>query len=413
MLYLEHYTSVLAVGKERLESLYGKPVILADRETCEDNAQSILDAARAKSVAFLVVGSPFAATTHMDLMIRAQRQGVQTTVSHNASIMNSIAACGLQLYSFGQSVSICLFEGAWRPSSFYEKLQDNVQSGAHTMCLLDIKIKEVSYANLMKGVKKYEPPRFLTADVACRQMLEVEREKKGGVLLPSTPVMAVCRCGQPTQLIVSGTLEELSQANFGAPLHTLVVPGNMHILEKEMFDWFDWRRTLSDQKSSIKPTPKGDRKIGEKEVPSRGKDAIVFRTATELVHALTAPNAPKEFIDEVLRRANEAAKRTGLQLGSGRAVSAAETKNGATCDGEDNEEFDDEPHASDSYAVRRLKERRRAQKLAEQKREAAAAEECDDDDEEEEEEEDDDDDDEEGKDFRLFVLPDATTTQQG
>ena len=47
--------------------------------------------------------------------------GVEVQVVHNASIMNAVGACGLQLYRFGQTVSICFFTDSWRPDSFYER----------------------------------------------------------------------------------------------------------------------------------------------------------------------------------------------------------------------------------------------------------------------------------------------------
>lgn len=66
-------------------------------------------------------------------------------VVHNASVMGAVASCGLQLYSFGYTVSIPFFEGEWRPSSFYDKIKYNTGGGMHTLCLLDIKVSEVSY----------------------------------------------------------------------------------------------------------------------------------------------------------------------------------------------------------------------------------------------------------------------------
>lgn len=62
-------------------------------------------------------------------------------VVHNASVMGAVASCGLQLYSFGYTVSIPLFEGTWRPDSFYSKIKYNKEGGMHTLCLLDIKVR--------------------------------------------------------------------------------------------------------------------------------------------------------------------------------------------------------------------------------------------------------------------------------
>lgn len=42
------------------------------------------------------------ATTHSDLQLRAYALGIPVKVIHNASIMNAVGACGLQLYRFGE-----------------------------------------------------------------------------------------------------------------------------------------------------------------------------------------------------------------------------------------------------------------------------------------------------------------------
>lgn len=55
---------------------------------------------------------------------------------HNASVMNAVGICGLQLYHFGETVSIPFFTETWRPGSFYEKIKRNRSLGLHTLCLL-------------------------------------------------------------------------------------------------------------------------------------------------------------------------------------------------------------------------------------------------------------------------------------
>lgn len=102
--FLEHYTAILgSVPLERLEEFYGRPIVLADREMVESQAEMILKNAKEQKVAFLVVGDPFAATTHHDLLLRAAEEGIHVETIHNASIMNAVAQCGLQLYQFGQT----------------------------------------------------------------------------------------------------------------------------------------------------------------------------------------------------------------------------------------------------------------------------------------------------------------------
>lgn len=39
----------------------------------------------------------FSATTHTDLVLRAKEKGLEYRVVHNASIMNAVGCCGLQV----------------------------------------------------------------------------------------------------------------------------------------------------------------------------------------------------------------------------------------------------------------------------------------------------------------------------
>src|SRR3989338_4160673 len=72
VVYLECYTSVLPCPTDILEKLCGKPIILADRAMVEQNAElTILKDAKEKNAAFLVIGDPLSATTHVDIWQRA------------------------------------------------------------------------------------------------------------------------------------------------------------------------------------------------------------------------------------------------------------------------------------------------------------------------------------------------------
>ena len=235
--FLENYTSILHVPCDQLSAFYGREVELADRELVESAAEVILDAATGdQEAALLVVGDPFAATTHSDLLLRAQERGIPVQVIHNASIMNAVAACGLQLYSFGLTVSIPYYTRTWRPRSFYPKLEKNYAAGLHTLCLLDIKVKEVSEENLARGrMTVFEPPRFMTVNEALQQLQECEEELGGGVCTGDSLVIGLARIGAPDQLIRAGLLKELLSVDFGGPLHALVIPSaEMHEMEYEV-----------------------------------------------------------------------------------------------------------------------------------------------------------------------------------
>ena len=59
-----------------------------------------------------------------------------------------------------QAVSIVFFTETWRPDSFYDRIAANRKLGLHTLCLLDIKVKEPSLEALARGKTVYEPPRY-------------------------------------------------------------------------------------------------------------------------------------------------------------------------------------------------------------------------------------------------------------
>ncbi|GAB2286420.1 hypothetical protein Dimus_020828 [Dionaea muscipula] len=242
-IYIEAYTSLLSFGLSpnglsTLEKLYGKPLILADREMVEEKADSMLSEARYSDVAFLVVGDPFGATTHSDLVVRAKQMGIEVNVVHNASVINAVGVCGLQLYRYGETVSIPFFTETWKPDSFYEKIKRNHMHGLHTLCLLDIRVKEPSLESLCRGRKQYEPPRFMSINTAIEQLLEVEDKRRGSVYGEDTTCVGFARLGSEDQKIVVGSMKQLLAIDFGPPLHCLVIVGETHPMEDEMLKFF-------------------------------------------------------------------------------------------------------------------------------------------------------------------------------
>lgn len=69
-------------------------------------------------------------------MIRCKELNIQTEVVHNASILTAVGCCGLQLYRFGEIVSIPLWSETWKPTSYLDKIIENLKRGLHTLCLL-------------------------------------------------------------------------------------------------------------------------------------------------------------------------------------------------------------------------------------------------------------------------------------
>ena len=225
----------------------------------ESQSDDILQDAESKDVAFLVVGDPFSATTHTDLALRCRQHEppIPTRMLPNASILTAVGATGLSLYNFGQTVSMVFFTESWRPSSFYDRIAENASLGFHTLVLLDIKVKEPDLQAMARGKIVYEKPRFMSVAQCASQMLEVEEERQQGICSKESLAVGVARLGSEDQQIVAGTLEELSAADLGRPLHSLVLCGKkMHemeweyvrgfALEQEKFDEV-WKRDYAEK----------------------------------------------------------------------------------------------------------------------------------------------------------------------
>ncbi|KAG6399979.1 hypothetical protein SASPL_141467 [Salvia splendens] len=148
------------------------------QEMVEEKANDMLLKAQVTDVAFLVVGDPFGATTHSDLVVRAKMLGV------------------------------------------------------------DIKVKEPSLESLCRGKKDYEPPRFMTINITIEQLLEVEQNHSDSAYSKDTTCVGLARVGCEDQMIAAGSMEQLLTIDFGPPLHCLVIVGDTHPVEEEMLQFY-------------------------------------------------------------------------------------------------------------------------------------------------------------------------------
>lgn len=104
---------------------------------------------------------------------------------------------------------------------------------------LDIKVGEKSIEAMMKGKLVYEAPRFMTVDIAAKQLIEsIELVSNKEYLTIDSLCVGLARVGSSTQQIKAGSLNEMSKVNLGEPLHCLIIPGEMHDLELKMINLF-------------------------------------------------------------------------------------------------------------------------------------------------------------------------------
>lgn len=223
----EDYTSALSKGSlDRLAKRSGKRIELLDRAAVEDGKR-ILEASENKRVVLLIVGDPMTATTHVDLRLRAAAAGIETHIVHGASVLTAVPGLlGLQHYKFGRTTTLPFPQEGYSPTSPYDVIDENLSRGLHTLVLLDIDA---------------ENSRYMTANEGLHLLLDMERRVGRGIISESTLVCAVARAGSRDCTVRAGILSDLLSADFGPPLHTIVVPGKLHFLEDDALRVFAGR----------------------------------------------------------------------------------------------------------------------------------------------------------------------------
>jgi len=216
--YLEKYTSILQCPVEKLEELYHKKIILADRTIVEKKADMILNQALTHNVAFLVIGDIFGATTHTDLMLRAKEKNVTCEYIHNASILNAIGIVGLELYKYGKTTSIPFSTDSFKPETPYDVIKMNRKEGLHALVLLDLRTDE---------------GRFMSVNDAIKYLLHIEQNRKENVFTEDILCIGCARIGCSDFKIKYGKAKDLMHEDFGSPLHCLIIPGSRHFIEEE------------------------------------------------------------------------------------------------------------------------------------------------------------------------------------
>jgi len=208
--YLDHYTSFLNCDIKDLERVYGKEIKLANRDLVEKKAEAIIERAKVSKVAFLVVGDPFAATTHIDLMLRARKEDVKIKIVHNASILSAIGFLGLELYKYGKVTSIP-FENK-NIKTPYEVYLNNKEKELHTLFLLDLDL---------------ENKKFMTVNDGVKFLIDCGLEK-------DTLCVGVGGVGSDEPEIKIGKAKEIIKRVFVKYPQCFIIPSNMHFMEEEV-----------------------------------------------------------------------------------------------------------------------------------------------------------------------------------
>lgn len=208
VVYAEFYTSVSS-SKQEIEEFFGKEIKILDREQVEQEFDKVLDQAKDKTVVFLTAGDPMVATTHADLVMQARKKNIQVKIIHSSSIYSAIGETGLQIYKFGKSVSIPFDEEI---TSFYDRIKENKERGAHTLVLLDLDTTNNKYVSASQALSRLVKLGFseqervvIIADLGGDSMIEYE------------------------------VVKDLINKNYKG-LQVLVIPGKLHFKEQEALE---------------------------------------------------------------------------------------------------------------------------------------------------------------------------------
>jgi diphthine synthase len=220
--FAEFYTSRLAgASVVDLEAYLDVEIDVLDRTGVEENPARILEAAAAGDAVFLTGGDTMISTTHVDLRLRAADRGLETRVIHGTTAETAAASLsGLQNYRFGKATTLPF---SWAhgsdgvPDSVVETVAANRERGLHTLMFLDIKVGT--------GPTGPDPDdeAYMTADRAAGRLADAV----DGV------GVAIARAGSPDPVVAADALPALAEGSFGDPLHLLVIPGDLHVVEHE------------------------------------------------------------------------------------------------------------------------------------------------------------------------------------
>lgn len=195
----------------------GKEVEILDRKEVEEGDR-IIEAANIEKVGLLVPGDPMAATTHLQLRLRAMKRGIGVKIICGVSVFSAVPSLlGLEHYRFSRTVSIPWPKENFSPKSYYYTIGDNYP--LHTLVLLDT-----------------EPP--MSANDGIEILLNIEKEEKKRIFDEERMICVVARAGSDDCFIKYGKVNELKSMDFGGTPHVIVVPGKLHFMEEEILSFF-------------------------------------------------------------------------------------------------------------------------------------------------------------------------------
>lgn len=207
-IYLETYTNI-GISVDDFAAFLKKRVAPAPRTTVE--SEELLTLAKTQTVALCCIGDVFTATTHSVLYLDCLQQDILVKMFQNNGVMTAAALTGLELYKFGQTITIPYPGASYDPRSYLAKIESNRAAGLHTLCLLDIKADEERFMTIPEAIALLEEHLTLALVIGCAKL------------------------GTDNH-ITAGSTEALGQHSWPSQPHCLIIPGQLNAVEQEFVE---------------------------------------------------------------------------------------------------------------------------------------------------------------------------------
>lgn len=215
--YCELYTNKWIGDLKNLSKICKNKIKVLER--IEVESDFLIKEAKTKKIALLVPGDPLTATTHVELLIEAKKQKIKTEIVHASSVFTAISESGLQSYKFGRTTTLVFQQEKFKPTSPYDVIAKNKESGLHSIVLLDIHAEDDKYMTPREGLSI---------------LIDIENEKRLNVIKKDTKVVVLCALGSEEQLIKYNTIENLlKDKKIDKTPSVLLVPGEINFKEEE------------------------------------------------------------------------------------------------------------------------------------------------------------------------------------
>ena len=219
-IYAEFFTSRLFGSSfEAIEELVGQKIEILVRNEVEEESKFI-EEAKTSDVALITGGDPLIATTHSDFLVQCSKKQIDYEVIHGSSILSSAPAIsGLQGYKFGKVTTIPFPDYNFYPKSPYEVIEENLKMDLHTLVLLDIQAHK---------------DRYMTVNQGLEYLMNIKNDlDRDGLIGEDTLAMGIARVGSSDVIVKAGKISDLIDYDFGGPLHCIIIPSKLHIVEAE------------------------------------------------------------------------------------------------------------------------------------------------------------------------------------